>query len=665
MLDIQNLSKSYGSQKLFSGLDFRLGPGDRVGLVGPNGAGKTTLLRVIVGLEQPDDGVIVRQKELQVGYLPQDVLRAADTSVLTHVMSGRADLVALAQALEASQAQLSSTDAGDTAGAVAAAASHAELFERYQHFEVYALEGRAREILTGLGLRDDQLDLPLGALSGGFGMRVELARLLLAQPSLLLLDEPTNHLDIKSLDWLEGFLADYPGAWLVVSHDRYFLNRMVTSIAELTQNGVLCFPGNYDDYVEARDALSQRLAAEQAGLAKRMAELQVFIDRFGSKASKARQAQSRVKQVEKLARVAAAAQQDAPPPSRARRQLHLELPAAPRSGETVMTVDAVHKKYGDAVVYGGLDLVLRRGERVALVGENGAGKSTLLKMLAGVLTPDSGTLRLGHGVETYYFAQHQTEALDPRKTVLEELRALLPSASETRVRGLLGAFLFSAGTVDKKTAVLSGGEKSRLVLAKMLAQPANFLLLDEPTNHLDLAARDVVEGALGDFGGTLCFISHDRYFVNRLATRVVEIRAGGRVTEFAGNYDYYLWKRGEMDAIGQDGPPESSVSLAQSSSSPSFQAVPAGSETTTRATREQERNERKASQRQASRRAKQQTVLEGEIEQQETRLRELDACLCDPTVHADGERVRTLTQERQAIAARLPVLYAEWEQVAS
>lgn len=647
MLDIQDLAKSFGGQKLFSGLRFRVSAGDRIGLVGPNGVGKTTLLRIIVGLEPPDDGVIIRQKSLQIGYLPQNVLRVPDATVLAHVMSARADLIELAIELEASQAQLMTADA---ANGMTRAANHADILERYQQLEVYALEGKAREILTGLGLRDDQLHVPLNVLSGGWGMRVELARLLLAQPSLLLLDEPTNHLDMASLGWLEGFLDTYPDAWLVVSHDRYFLNRMVSSIAELTSNGMLSFPGNYDDYLEARDALSERLLAEQAGIAKRVNELQGFIDRFGSKASKARQAQSRVKQVERLAQVAAAAKQSAPPPPQPPRSVKLALPQPPCSGDMVIILEGVHKSFGNNVIYGGIDLSIRRGERVALVGENGAGKSTLLKMLASVLAPDAGEIRLGHHVEPYYFAQHQTEALDPEKTVLQELRTLLPSESETRVRGLLGAFLFSAEAVDKQTAVLSGGEKSRLVLAKMLAQPTNFLLLDEPTNHLDLAARDVVEAAFANFAGTICFISHDRYFVNRVATRVVEIRTGGRLTEFAGNYDYYLWKRETLEPsqAGDDTTP----------------ATPSAAEAA-KSTRQQERDERKAKERESSRRAKQTARLEDEIERAEARLRDVDTELCDPAVHGNGERLRALTAERQAIEAALPALYAEWEQGAT
>ncbi len=645
MLDVQDLAKSYGGQRLFQGLSLRVSTGDRIGLVGPNGAGKTTLLRILMGEEPADDGAITRPKDLRVGYLPQEVLRVPDTTVLEHVLSGRADLLALGAELESAEARLTAADA-HSAGALAEA--HADLLERYHAEEGYLLEGRAKEILAGLGFRPDQLGAPLGTLSGGWGMRVELARLLLAAPELLLLDEPTNHLDVASLDWLEGFLGDYPGAWLVVSHDRWFLNRMVTSIAELTPSGLLVFPGNYDDYLEARDELEERLAAEQAAIAKRVAELQAFVDRFRAKATKARQAQSRAKQVDKLERQARAAAEATPPPPPRKRHLKLELPAPARSGDTVVSLAGARKAYGPKVVYDAADVLIRRGERVALVGENGAGKSTLLKMLGGILELDGGERKLGHNVETFYFAQHQADALDAAHTVLEELRALLPLETETRVRGLLGAFLFSGDAVEKRIAVLSGGEKSRLALAKMLARPANFLLLDEPTNHLDLAARDVVEAALASFAGSICFISHDRYFINRVATRVLEVRPGGILADYPGDYDYYLWKRAQTDAAA--GPAEATA--------------PAPEVPSDKKARELEREARKAAQRDASRRARDAARLEQEIAEAEQRLREIDASLCGPQVHSDGERVRSLAQERREVEERLGPLYEQWAQAA-
>jgi len=644
MLEVTALAKAFGGQSLFRNLSLRLSAGDRVGLVGPNGAGKTTLLRILVGEEHADDGVIARPRDLSVGYLPQELERTADTSVLLHTLEAAQDVLALEAEIARLEAQLASPESAHDVSELAA--RHTELVRRHRFVEGHTLEGRAKEILSGLGFTSADYDRPLGALSGGWGMRVELARLLLARPDVLLLDEPTNHLDLASLGWIETFLSDYPGAYLVVSHDRYFLNRMVTSVAELSSEGLWQFPGNYDDYVEARAELEAQLLREQASVTRRIAETKVFIERFKAKASKARQAQSRAKLVTKLEQELA----DKPAlPPRQRRAIKMNLPEPVRSGDLVMSLRGAKKAYGERVVYEGLDYTIRRGERIALVGENGAGKSTLLKMLAGVLAPDAGERVVGHNVETYYFAQHQTDSLRLDRTVLAELRALLPLETETRVRGILGAFLFSGDAVDKSIAVLSGGEKSRLALAKMLARPANLLLLDEPTSHLDLVSRDVIESALADFAGTLCFISHDRYFINRLATQVVEVRSGGVVTAYPGDYEYFLWKsaaeREQRQASGEPG-------RAAATSEPPDVGKTA---------RLQEREARKGKERETARRAKEAARLEGEIEAAEGRLRAIDAQLCEPTVFADPALCRELAHERQELEERVAALYASWE----
>ncbi|HET6344483.1 MAG TPA: ABC-F family ATP-binding cassette domain-containing protein, partial [Myxococcota bacterium] len=450
----------------------------------------------------------------------------------------------------------------------------------------------------------------------------------------LLLDEPTNHLDLESLDWLETFLDGYPGAWVVISHDRYFLNRMVTSIAELSEDGLFVFPGAYDDYVEARAELAERLAAEARAHAKRVAEISGFIERFKAKATKARQAQSRAKLLERM--------EPPPPAAQPKRTLRFKLPEPKRSGDIVATLDRVDKRYGEKVIYKDLSLQIRRGERIALVGVNGAGKSTLLKILAGSVAPDAGSRALGHNVDVYYFAQHQLDVLDARNTVLAEMQGAMPQESLSRVRGILGAFLFSDDAVDKSISVLSGGEKSRLVLAKMLAQPANLLLLDEPTNHLDLASRDMLETALAAFPGTLVCISHDRYFVNRIANKVVEIQPGGSVHAYPGDYDYYLWKTHHREATPQ-GP------------SPAAKAKGDGA---------RDHEARKASQRQEAKRAKDAARVEEEIAQTEARLEEIDALLCDPEVYNDVGRCKALMDERQGLDAGLPELYERWEALA-
>jgi ATP-binding cassette subfamily F protein 3 len=502
---------------------------------------------------------------------------------------------------------------------------------------------RAREVLVGLGFAPDALDGPVTALSGGWWMRVELARLLLVRPDYLLLDEPTNHLDNDSLAFLENFLERYPGAWVVVSHDRYFLNRRVTRIAELTSEGLVSFPGNYDDFVEARDALSERLEATARNQQRKRDELTAFVDRFGAKASKAKQAQSRVKQLERMA--------PPPPPQRKARTLRFRLPQPRRAGEWLVRLEKIHKQYGDKVIYHDLDMEIRRGDRIALVGVNGAGKSTLLKLLADAVTPDAGRRQVGHNVDTYYFAQHQLDILDANKTVLQEMQdGMPPMAPISQVRGILGAFLFGQDSVEKQVRVLSGGEKSRLVLAKMLAVPSNLLLLDEPTNHLDLASRDMLEAALAQFEGTLVCISHDRYFVNRIATKIVEVQPGGSVHVYDGNFDAYTWRKQQAAAAAE-------AATSQAATPGKVRATQAA------AAPQDNRNfgARKAERREEMRRQKKQQALEEGIAAAEARLKAIDGLLCDPDVYADAARCKDLMAEREALDSSLGEQMATWE----
>jgi len=408
--------------------------------------------------------------------------------------------------------------------------AYGDVQHRYEALGGYRLEADAKAILAGLGFAAGDVHRPLAAFSGGWRMRAALARLLLARPDLLLLDEPTNHLDLEALAWLEGFLEDYPGTIVFVSHDRYFLNRMATEIAEIEGGTFATSPGSYDDYVEQKAARREMLEAAQAQQARRVAEIQQFIDRFRYKATKARQVQSRVKALERMGRIEV---------RRGPRRIRFRFPEPPRSGQSVCALRGIHKAYGDRIVYAGADLAVARGDRIALVGPNGAGKSTLLKILAGVLPFERGERALGHNVSAHYYAQHQLDQLTPAHTILREIESAAPDEATERLRSILGAFLFSGDDVEKRVAVLSGGEKARLALAKMLVRPANFLCLDEPTNHLDLAAREVLEDALDQFAGAMVFISHDRYFINRLATRVVEVREG-HLRAFPGDYDAYV-----------------------------------------------------------------------------------------------------------------------------
>ena len=524
MIQLDDISKGFGGQTLFRDVTWRIPERERIGLVGPNGAGKTTLCRILAGREEPDTGQVSRPRAVTVGYLPQEVSGGGGGSVLAEALSGCEAVWALEREMENVARQL------ETAPGEALTERYGELQHRFEALGGYRLETEARTILSGLGFRPDDLPRPLAEFSGGWRMRAALARLLLLAPSLLLLDEPTNHLDLASLGWLEDFLTGYAGTVVVVSHDRYFLNRMVTSIADLTPEGLIVYPGDYDDFLVEREARRELLEARARNQAKRIAEVERFIERFRYKATKARQVQSRIKMLDKVERIELPG---------ARRQVHFAFPEPPRTGRRVATLTGIYKAYGDNVVYAGIDVAVERGERLALVGENGAGKSTLLKMLAGVLPFDRGERLLGSHVAVHYYAQHQLDALDPTRTVLEELEAVAPESTHTRLRTILGAFLFSGDSVEKKVAVLSGGEKARLALAKMLARPAALLCMDEPTNHLDLASKEVLEEALFGFTGTIVFISHDRYFINRIATQVVEVEHG-HLTTHLGTYDDYL-----------------------------------------------------------------------------------------------------------------------------
>src|SRR5687767_11825115 len=482
------------------------------------------MCRILAGIEEPDTGRVSRPRHVTVGYLAQEVGGHTTGSVLAEALGGFEDVWALEREMEDVAAVLEASPTETLTE------RYGDLQHRFEALGGYRLEISARAILTGLGFGTADLARPLAEFSGGWRMRAALARLLLVAPSLLLLDEPTNHLDLEALAWLENFLAGYDGTVVVVSHDRYFLNRMVTSIAELGPAGLTVYPGDYDDYLVEREARRELLEAQARNQAKRIEEVERFIERFRYKATKARQVQSRVKMLAKVERIEV--------PGAARR-IHFKFPEPPRTGRRVATLTGVHKAYGGNVVYRGIDVAVERGDRVALVGENGAGKSTLLKILAGALPFERGERVLGAHVAVHYYAQHQLDALTPTNSALEEIIAAAPDLPHTRLRTILGAFLFSGDAVEKKVSVLSGGEKARLALAKMLVRPAALLCMDEPTNHLDLASREVLEDALAVFPGTIVFISHDRYFINAIATSIVEV-AHGVLTRYLGSYDDYL-----------------------------------------------------------------------------------------------------------------------------
>jgi ATP-binding cassette subfamily F protein 3 len=625
VIQVDGAAKGYGGRVLFRDLSWRINAGERIGLVGPNGAGKTTLCRILAGREDLDEGRIVRAREATIGYLPQEVAGGASGSVLVEALSGFAEVWAIEREME------------EVAGALASAPADA-LTRRYgdlqQRFEAaggYRLETEAKAILGGLGFAPKDVTRPLGEFSGGWRMRAALARLLLLRPSLLLLDEPTNHLDLESIAWLETFLASYEGAVVVVAHDRYFLNRMVTSIADLGPAGLVTYQGDYDDFLVEREARRELLEAQARNQAKRVAEIERFIERFRYKASKARQVQSRVKMLDRMERVEVG--------DRGRR-IHFAFPEPPRTGRRVASLRGVHKAYGDNIVYAGIDVEVERGEKIALVGANGAGKSTLLRILAGVLPFDRGERALGTHVTVHYYAQHQLDALDPAHTALEELEAVAPAATQTRLRTILGAFLLSGDDVDKRVAVLSGGEKARVALARMLVRPAALLALDEPTNHLDLASREVLEEALAAFPGTIVFISHDRYFINRVATKIIEVE-GGVLTPYLGTYDDYREAKARPAAAAAAAPapppPRGGAALPPA-----------------------RRGRASADVREIRRRL---DDVEAQIQVLEARLAELAASFGDPLLYADGERVRAVTRERVDAEAQVAWLMREWEEL--
>jgi ATPase subunit of ABC transporter with duplicated ATPase domains len=537
MISFSRISKQYGRQVLFVDASFQLNPGEKVGLVGPNGSGKTTLYRMIVGEEVTDEGDVSVPKKLTIGYFRQDVEEMSGRSVLDEAILGSGRVGDLHHELEQLQNAMSDpARAGDMDRILS---RFGEVQEEYDHLGGYALEAQAREVLAGLGFDDDQIDGDVGALSGGWKMRVAMARVLLGRPDVLLMDEPTNHLDIESIIWLESFLKSLPGALLMTSHDREFMNRIVSRIAEIDGGEITSYSGNYDFYERERAIRETNREAAYARQQAMLAKEQRFIERFSAHAAKAAQVQSRVKALEKIEKIEL-------PKKRQVVKFDFRTPA--RSGEQVAVLEGVTKKYGRRVVHDRLTLTIRRGERWCVMGKNGAGKSTLLKMVAGVLAPDAGAVKLGASLEMGYFAQQALDLLNPDFTIEEQLQHDFPHESIGALRNLAGAFQFSGDDTDKKVRALSGGEKTRLVLARMLLNPPNFLVLDEPTNHLDLATKEMLLDSLKDFDGTMLFVSHDREFLRGLSNRVLEL-GGESGTEaqphaYPGSYIEYVERTG-------------------------------------------------------------------------------------------------------------------------
>ena len=663
MLTVSGISKSFGGRTLFADVSFQVNREDRIGLIGPNGAGKTTLFSLLLGNDTPDDGMISMERGVTLGFLPQESAPIADETVLELATAVSPEITAIRRALVRQ-------DAGQHDDH-----NHEDMHTMQARFDElggYKLEATAKKILSGLSFRESDFQRPAREMSGGWVMRAHLARLLVQEPDLLMLDEPTNHLDLEALLWFQEYLKNYPGAILMISHDREFLNQLVTSIFEIRLSKIFRYRANYDEFLVQRAAAEEQMLAAYKNQQREIARLQEFADRFRAKASKASQAQAKLKQIDRMERIEA--------PENEGRKVSFSFPQPQRSGQKVIKLKDIHHAYGNHVVYTGIDFEAERGERTVLVGPNGAGKSTLLKILAGVLEPTSGTRTLGHNAKAGYYSQYRVEMLQPQRTVLEEAidtpfratttpngaggwnrpaQASMP-ITEENVRTLLGSFLFRGDDVFKKVSVLSGGEKSRLALVKLLLDPPNLLLMDEPTTHLDMASIDALVGALQQFQGTVIFISHDVYFIRAIANHVVHVKHG-RIHRYPGGYDYYLEKTkpiSERAGLTAGGNPDGNGTPRKTA----LAAPPRPPED------RKEQKRREAAERQArtkEQRAQHQLVraLEKQISELEVKQAELAAELEKPESYTGG-RAMQINRDLMHVVDDLAAKTAEWEAAA-
>lgn len=637
MLQLRQIIKDFADRRIFNKIDWHIRPGDRIGLCGENGAGKSTLLKLLAGWVEADGGTVQSAKGTTFGYLPQDGLGHRGRSLFDEVHSALQELLEIEAELRRLESEIANGAGQDDL------ARYADLQDAFEQRGGYTMESEVGRVLTGLGFSKDDFNKSCEHFSGGWQMRIALAKLLLQRPTLLLLDEPTNHLDLPARDWLEDYLLAYPHAVVLVSHDRFFLDKVVGRIVEIWNGDLTEYPGNYTRYLKARDERVSALKAAKKQQDEEVERIEAFISRFRYQANKASLVQSRIKQLEKIERI------NLPPE---RKRIAFTFPPPPKGGRMAMELKGAAQSYGDLHVLRNVDLQVEQGERIALVGPNGAGKSTLMRLLAGTEQPKSGEREEGHNLHLAYFAQDQAAELSPKRDVLSELSADAPVPMVPKLRNILGAFLFSGDDVEKRVSVLSGGERNRLALAKLLLRPANLLLLDEPTNHLDLQSKQVLLDSLKGYAGTIVFVSHDRYFVDELASRVLEV-GNGCVESYFGNYEDFLRAKEKLGDLSH-----SQQRVEQQSEAINAEEMPADKEA-----RKQAHAERKERQRKEKKLQKELQELEGRIESLEEQQAELEQLMADPDLYQDQERWKKASEEHAQLKDDLDTSYARWEEL--